>query len=62
MLNVANLHWIISEDAEQCSPMVEALLQRFDIPYTHIISPMPKMYNAKSVKYKPRGVSSRCVS
>ena len=59
LLNVPNLHWVVSEDSEKCSPMVEALLQRFGMPYTHIISPMPKMYNSNTVRYKPRGVSSR---
>jgi beta-1,3-glucuronyltransferase len=59
LLNVPNLHWIISEDADHCSPMIEALLQRFGMPFTHIISPMPKMYNRKRGDGKPRGVSGR---
>ena len=57
LLHLNNIVWIIAEDSQKCSPLVEKMLQRFKIPYVHLVSPMPKMY-AKE-KYKPRGVASR---
>ena len=57
LLHIDNVIWVIAEDSENCSPLVETLLQRFQMPYAHLVSPMPTIY--KSEKYKPRGVASR---
>jgi len=57
LLHVDNVVWILAEDSQNCSPLVENLLQRFQMPYVHLVSPMPSMY--KTEKYKPRGVASR---
>ena len=57
LLHIDNIVWIIAEDDPKCSPLVETLLQRFQMPYVHLVSPMPAMY--KTEKYKPRGVASR---
>ena len=59
---VPNLHWIIIEDAEEKSDMVERLLKKSKISYTHLnfrtpdehqIHPGEKWYS------KPRGVLQR---
>ena len=54
-----NLVWIIAEDSESCSGGVSSILfaNKEKIPYVHLISPMPEMYNYEL--RKPRGVSSR---
>ena len=57
LLHVDNVIWILAEDSDSCSPLVESYLQRFGMPYVHLVSPMPAMY--KKEKYKPRGVASR---
>lgn len=57
LLHVDNVVWILAEDSDKCSPLVESMLQRFKMPYVHLVSPMPAMY--KTEKYKPRGVASR---
>ena len=57
LLHVDNVIWVMAEDADKCSPLVESYLQRFQMPYVHLVSPMPTMY--KKEKYKPRGVASR---
>ena len=59
LVNVKNLVWIIAEDSEICSSRVSSFLfdKREKIPYIHLISPIPKMYD--NVFSKPKGVSSR---
>ena len=57
LLHVDNVIWVIGEDSETCSDLVGNLLQKFKMPYAHLMSPMPKMYLKE--KYKPRGVASR---
>ncbi len=57
LLHVDNVVWVVAEDSQSCSPLVETYLQRFKMPYVHLVSPMPEMY--KKEKYKPRGVASR---
>ena len=59
LLHIKNLHWIIAEDSPRCSKMVGSLLERFNIPYTHLTSPMPDIYRSLAMKDRPRGVSSR---
>lgn len=59
LLLAKNIHWIIAEDSNFCSPMVSELLNRLEIPYTHLVSPQPLMYKKAKLKYNPRGVSSR---
>jgi len=59
LLLVKNIHWIVAEDSSSCSPMVDGLLKRLDIPYTHLVSPQPLMYKKAKLRYNPRGVSSR---
>jgi len=57
LLHIDNVIWVIGEDSESCSDLVGDLLQKFKMPYAHLMSPMPKMYLKE--KYKPRGVASR---
>ncbi len=57
LLHVDNVIWVIAEDSEKCSPLLEDMLGRFGIPFAHMASPMPGLY--KKEKYKPRGVASR---
>ena len=59
LMLAGNIHWIIAEDAGSCSPLVSSLLQRFDLPYTHLVSPQPVMYKKSKIRDNPRGVSSR---
>lgn len=54
-----NIHWVIAEDSSSCSPLVDALLKRLGLPYTHLVSPQPLMYRLAKLRYNPRGVSSR---
>lgn len=35
--NVQNLHWLVIEDADVPSPQVTKVLQRVNIPFSHII-------------------------
>lgn len=35
--NIANLYWLVVEDAEQPTPLVTKLLQRINVPFSHII-------------------------
>ena len=59
LLHVKNLVWVIAEDTKSCSSVVSTvwLIKTERIPYVHLISPMPEMYNSEP--YKPKGVSSR---
>ena len=54
-----NIHWVVAEDSDHCSPLVSSILTRLNISYTHLVSPQPEMYRAAKLKYNPRGVSSR---
>lgn len=54
-----NVHWILAEDSPACSPLVGSILQRLDIPYTHLVSPQPDIYKKSKLRDNPRGVSSR---
>lgn len=57
LLTVPDLLWIVVEDADSCSPVVAALLDRMGMPYVHLASPMPSQY--RKMFYVPRGVSNR---
>lgn len=60
LLLAEDLHWVLAEDSERCSPLVGSLLARLNLPYTHLASPQSKMYKQSSnLKKNPRGVSSR---
>ena len=59
LLLAGNVHWVVAEDSDTCSPLVATLLKRLDLPYTHLISPQPNIYKEAKLKYNPRGVSSR---
>ena len=59
LILAGNIHWIIAEDALSCSPMVSSILARSGLPYTHLVSPIPKMYRKAKLRDTPRGVSSR---
>ena len=59
LLLAGNVHWVVAEDSDTCSPLVAALLTRLGLPYTHITSPQPNIYKEAKLKYNPRGVSSR---
>ena len=54
-----NIHWILAEDSDHCSPLVTAILERLNISYSHLLSPQPAMYRTARLRYSPRGVSSR---
>ncbi|XP_037087086.1 galactosylgalactosylxylosylprotein 3-beta-glucuronosyltransferase S-like [Pollicipes pollicipes] len=57
LLTVPDIVWMVVEDADACSPVVAALLDRFGIPYVHLASAMPARYRGLSIL--PRGVSNR---
>ena len=59
LMHVPNLHWVIGEDSASCSKMINSLLERSGILYTHLISPMPDLYKELDMKDRPRGVSGR---
>ena len=59
LLHVTNLHWVIAEDSQACSRLISDLLQRYGIPYTHIVSPLPSIYKGLPKHMTARGVSSR---
>ena len=54
-----NIHWVVAEDSDHCSPLVSSILARLNISYSHLVSPQPAMYRAAKLRYNPRGVSSR---
>ncbi|XP_055908055.1 galactosylgalactosylxylosylprotein 3-beta-glucuronosyltransferase P isoform X1 [Eupeodes corollae] len=56
--HVANLLWLVIEDANKTSDLVSKTLNRIGIPYEYLIAPMPEEYKKKN-KAKPRGVSNR---
>ncbi|XP_073837464.1 glucuronyltransferase P isoform X2 [Musca autumnalis] len=55
--HVANLLWLVIEDANKTSEMVIETLNRIGVPFEYFLAPMPEEY--KSKKAKPRGVSNR---
>lgn len=57
LMHVPHLHWIVADDTDNCNRLLNNLLKRFGIPYTHIASPMPGFYRTK--KLVPRGVANR---
>uniref|UniRef100_A0A8D8F512 Galactosylgalactosylxylosylprotein 3-beta-glucuronosyltransferase n=2 Tax=Culex pipiens TaxID=7175 RepID=A0A8D8F512_CULPI len=57
LMHVPYLHWIVADDTDGCNRVLNSLLKRFGIPYTHIASPMPAFYRTK--KLVPRGVANR---
>lgn len=57
LMHVPRLHWIVADDYDGCNLMLNYILNRFGIPYTHISSPMPDMY--RSFATIPRGVANR---
>ena len=59
LLHVKNLVWIVAEDSARCTDVVSTTLlsHKKNIPYVHLLSPMPERYN--HVRHKPKGVSSR---
>ena len=59
LLHVPNLHWVLAEDIRDCSSLIPTLVERYGIPYTYIVSPLPEMYKRLPKKESPRGVSSR---
>ena len=61
LLLAGNVHWVVAEDSETCSPLVAALLSRLGLPYTHIISPQPNIYKAggKAEVQPKRGVQQK---
>jgi hypothetical protein len=54
--NVLNLHWLVIEDAEIPSAQVTKVLQRINIPFSHIIGEFSNDYapdcQSKSLFYK----------
>ena len=59
LLHVPNLHWVLAEDIRDCSSLIPTVVERYGIPYTYIVSPLPEMYKRLPKKESPRGVSSR---
>ena len=59
LMLAGSVHWVVAEDADTCSPLVTSLLQRLELPWTHLASPMPDMYHKTRLRDSPRGVSSR---
>ena len=59
LLHVKNLVWIVAEDSASCTGVVSTTLlsHKKNIPYVHLLSPMPERYN--HVRDKPKGVSGR---
>lgn len=57
LLHVSNMIWFVIEDATECLPMVSEHLARHQIPYVHMVAPLPEVFLGKGKK--PRGVSQR---
>ncbi|KAI8042084.1 galactosylgalactosylxylosylprotein 3-beta-glucuronosyltransferase S isoform X2 [Drosophila gunungcola] len=57
LLHVPRLHWLVADDQEKCNGYMDTLLNRFGIPYTHMVSPMPSKF--RNEKPAPRGVANR---
>lgn len=59
LLHVPNLHWVLAEDASDCSDRIPSLMRRYRIPFTYVASPGPAKYKRLPKLEIPRGVSSR---
>ncbi|XP_017105727.1 galactosylgalactosylxylosylprotein 3-beta-glucuronosyltransferase S isoform X2 [Drosophila bipectinata] len=57
LLHVPRLHWLVADDQENCNTYLDTLLNRFGIPFTHMVSPMPSKF--RNEKPAPRGVANR---
>ncbi|XP_016962181.1 galactosylgalactosylxylosylprotein 3-beta-glucuronosyltransferase S isoform X1 [Drosophila biarmipes] len=57
LLHVPRLHWLVADDQEKCNAFMGTLLNRFGMPYTHMVSPMPSKF--RNEKPAPRGVANR---
>ncbi|KAH8353691.1 hypothetical protein KR084_012700 [Drosophila pseudotakahashii] len=57
LLHVPRLHWLVADDQEKCNGFMDTLLNRFGMPYTHMVSPMPSKF--RNEKPAPRGVANR---
>lgn len=57
LLHVRNIIWFVIEDATVCSPMVSQFLVRHQMPYIHMVAPLPEVFIGEG--QKPRGVSQR---
>ncbi|XP_017075576.2 LOW QUALITY PROTEIN: galactosylgalactosylxylosylprotein 3-beta-glucuronosyltransferase S [Drosophila eugracilis] len=57
LLHVPRLHWLVADDQEKCNDFLDTLLNRFGIPFTHMVSPMPIKF--RNEKPAPRGVANR---
>ncbi|XP_020800512.1 galactosylgalactosylxylosylprotein 3-beta-glucuronosyltransferase S isoform X2 [Drosophila serrata] len=57
LLHVPRLHWLVADDQQKCNDFVDTLLNRFGIPFTHMVSPMPAKF--RYADPAPRGVANR---
>ncbi|XP_061516197.1 galactosylgalactosylxylosylprotein 3-beta-glucuronosyltransferase S isoform X1 [Anopheles gambiae] len=57
LMHVPRLHWIVADDTNSCSEVLNSHIRKFGIPYTQLASPMPTMYRGR--KNAPRGVANR---
>ncbi|XP_017055876.2 galactosylgalactosylxylosylprotein 3-beta-glucuronosyltransferase S isoform X3 [Drosophila ficusphila] len=57
LLHIPRLHWLVADDQEKCNNFIDTLLNRFGIPFTHLMSPMPSKF--RNEKPAPRGVANR---
>ena len=58
LLLVESVHWIVAEDSGHCSPLVQELLNRLDLSYTHMVSPQPAMYRRARFGHCSRSILS----
>lgn len=62
LMHIPNLHWIVVEDGTTTTKLVENLLNRSSIRYTHLYASTPTQYKltASNPRWlKPRGVQQR---
>ncbi|KAH8282887.1 hypothetical protein KR054_010579 [Drosophila jambulina] len=57
LLHVPRLHWLVADDQQKCNDFMDTLLNRFGIPFTHMVSPMPAKF--RYADPAPRGVANR---
>ncbi|CRK97451.1 CLUMA_CG010840, isoform A [Clunio marinus] len=55
--HISNLFWLVIEDAEKPTTLVTKLLQKINVPFSHLVAQMPEKFRKNKVK--PRGVSNR---
>ncbi|XP_049948214.1 galactosylgalactosylxylosylprotein 3-beta-glucuronosyltransferase P-like [Schistocerca serialis cubense] len=58
LMHVPALHWLVVEEEAPTTALVSELLASTDIPYDHLVGPMPEEYKNKPGT-KARGVSQR---